>query len=159
MISYSWIWNLIGGLILALIATGAMMEVKSSSLIPKSLLLWPACLVLFGIFTFVEGCVLYGFSVTVLMGIVLAFCGVQAVLVNIRRLSPWPSGGVWLFLILMGLAFQIYPWYEQHVMGFIWVAVGLSKVLRERSANLELQGTPVWIQLLFLQAVLLASYR
>ena len=159
MISYSWPWNLAGGILLALVALGATMEAKSSSLLPKSLLLWPALLVAFGILTLLQGMVLYGFNViTVFFGIFLILCGVQAALVNIRRLSPWPSGAIWLTLILAGLGFQFYPWFEQRLLGFLWVAVGLSKVMRERSAALE-GGIPFWIQLLYAGAIWLAAYR
>ncbi len=158
MIAYSPVWNLVGGFVLALIALAATAEAKSSSLVPKSLLLWPALIVLFGALSFIQGWQLYGFSVTVILGIILILCGVQAGLVNIRRVSPWPSGAVWLTLILAGIGFQFYPWFEQRVMGFLWMAVGLTKVTRERSATLE-GGTPIWIQLLYLQAVLLAASR
>ena len=158
MICNSWIWNLIGGTLLALIATTAMIEAKSSALIPKSLLLWPAFVVLFGMVTMIQGWTIYGFSVTVLLGGFLILCGIQAALVNIRKLTPWPSGALWLALVLVGLGFQLYPQFEQHIMGFLWVAIGIAKVTRERSASLE-TGTPIWILLLYAQAVLLASYR
>jgi len=158
MISYSWGWNLAGGLLLALIATTAMAEAKSSSLVPKSLLLWPALLILFGILTLLQGWSLYGFSVTIFHGGVLILCGIQAGGVNVRRLAPWPSGGIWLALAVTGIAFQSYPYFEQHVMGFLWVATGIAKVIRERSAVLE-TGIPAWILFFYVQAILLASYR
>lgn len=158
MITDSWQWNLAGGVLLALIAAAATSEAKSSSLVPKSLLLWPALVIIFGILTLIEGVVIYGFSVTATLGIILILSGIQAMLVNIRRLSPWPSGAIWLTLMLAGVGFQLYPHFEQRVMGFLWIAVALTKVIRERSATLE-SGIPLWIQLLYVQAILLASYR
>ena len=158
MISDSWVLNLIGGILLALIATAALAEAKSSALISKSLLLWPALVVVFGIFSLLQGWRLYGFSVSVFFGAVLVFSGIQATLVNLRRFSPWPSGAVWLGLVLAGIGFQFYPHFEQHIMGFLWMAVGITKVVRERSASLE-AGAPIWILLLYAEAILLASYR
>ena len=158
MISESWGFNLVGGLLLALLATLATCEAKSSSLVPKSLLLWPVFVVLFGIVTLIQGERSYGFSVTVILGAILILCGIQAVLVNMRRLSPWPSGAVWFGLVLAGIGFQLYPFFEQRVMGVLWIAIGVAKVVRERSATLE-AGIPLWIQLLYVQAILLASYR
>ena len=157
MITESWFWNLLGGLLLALIATFALAEAKSSSLVPKSLLLWPALLVLYGIVNLVEA---WQFSeiFMALLGVFLILSGVQATLVNIRRLTPWPSGAVWLGLILAGAAFQLYPFFEHHLIGFMWIAIGITKVVRERSAALE-TGAPFWISLLYIQAILLASYR
>lgn len=158
MISESWVWNLAGGLLLALIATMSMAEAKSSSLVPRSLLLWPALLLIFGIVNLIQG---RGFSesfVRGFLGVILILCGIQAALVNIRRIAPWPSGGIWLGLILVGLGLQMDPLFVDHVMGFIWMAVGITKVVRERSASLE-AGTPFWILLLYAQAILLASYR
>ncbi len=158
MICDSWVWNIAGGILLTLIAAAAMIEAKSSALVPKSLLLWPAFIVLAGIATFIQGWTIYGFSVTVLLGWVLILLGIQAGLVNIRKLGPWPSGAVWLLLIPAGLLFQLYPLFEQRVMGFLWVAIGITKVMRERSASLE-TGLPTWIVLLYIQAILLAAYR
>lgn len=158
MISYSWPWNLAGGILLALVALAATVEAKSNALIPKSLLLWPALLVAFGVLTLIQAVALYSFNVTVFLGIFLILCGVQAALVNTRRLTPWPSGAIWLTLVLAGLGFQFYPWFEQRLLGFLWMAVGLSKVMRERSAALE-GGVPFWIQLLYVGAILLAAYR
>ena len=158
MISESWVWNGVGGLLLTLIATTAFIEAKSSSLLPKSLLLWPAFVILFGVVTLIQGGRGVGFSVSVLLGAILILCGIQAALVNLRQLSPWPSGGIWLGLVLAGLGLQLHSLFVERVMGFIWVAIGITKVIRERSASLE-AGTPLWILLLYLQAILLASYR
>lgn len=158
MISQSWTWNLTEGILLALIAASVTCEVKSSSLVPKSLILWPALLVLFGILVVTQGIVHSESPVSVVHGVVLILAGFQAMLVNIRQLLPWPSGGVWLALILTGIGFQFYPVFEQRLMGFLWMAVGLTKFIRERSATLE-GGMPVWIQLLYIQAILLAAYR
>lgn len=150
MITDSLLWNLIGGCLLALIAALAMAEVKSSSLVPRSLLLWPPLVILFGILNVVQG--------WIFLGIVLILCGIQAGGVNLRRLAPWPSGGVWLGLAGAGIAFQWEPLAMERVIGFVWVAIGITKVVRERSASLE-SGVPLWISLLFVQAILLASYR
>ncbi len=158
MISESWGFNLTGGFLLALIATTAIAENKSSSLVPKSLLIWPAFVVLFGIESLIQGWRSYGFSVTVIFGVVVILCGIQAVLVNLRRLSPWPSGALWLLLILTGAGFQLYPHFEQRIMGFLWIAIAVAKVMRERSASVE-AGIPIWLHLLYAQAVLLASFR
>ena len=158
MISESWGFNLTGGFLLALIATTAIAENKSSSLVPKSLLIWPAFVVLFGIESLIQGWRSYGFSVTVIFGVVVILCGIQAVLVNLRRLSPWPSGALWLLLILTGAGFQLYPHFEQRIMGFLWIAIAVAKVMRERRASVE-AGIPIWLHLLYAQAVLLASFR
>lgn len=158
MISYSWGFNLLSGLLLVLIATAAGGEAKSSSPVPKSLFLWPLLVILFGIESLIQGGWSYGFSVSVIFGAVLILCGIQAALVNLRRLSPWPSGAIWLGLVLTGIGFQFYPWFEQRLMGLLWVAIGITKVIRERSASLE-TGTPVWISLLYVQAILLVAYR
>ncbi len=158
MISGSWIWNLTAGIFLAFIATTVWIESKSSALVSKTLVLWPALTVLLGIETLIQGWINFGFSVTVILGLILILCGIQAALVNIRKWSPWPSGGIWLALVLAGIGFQLYPLFEQHIMGFLWIAIGITKVVRERSASVE-TGTPVWIFLLFVQAVLLASFR
>ena len=158
MISYSWLFNLAGGILLALTAAAAMAEAKSSSLVPRSLFLWPLLLILFGVVNLIEGWISYGFSVSVIFGAILILCGIQAMLVNLRRLPPWPSGYVWLGLIVAGLGFQLYPLFLQRVMGFLWMAVGVAKIARERSASLE-AGTPMWILLIFIQAILLAAYR
>ncbi len=158
MISDSWVWNIAGAILLLLIAATATIEAKSSALITKSLILWPAFMILMGIVTFIQGWTIYGFSVTVLLGLVLMFAGVQSGLVNIRKLGPWPSGALWLLLIPVGLLFQLYPLFEQRVMGFLWVAIGITKVMRERSASLE-TGLPTWIVLLYVQTILLAAYR
>lgn len=157
MITTPWLFNLMGGALLALIASAAMAEAKSSALIPKSLLLWPVLLVLFGalnLFSAWQGEIF----VRGTFGIVLLLCGVQAALVNIRRLSPWPSGAVWWGLVLVGIGFQFYPLFLERVMGFLWAAIGIAKVARQRSASLE-SGTPVWIFLLYAQAILLAASR
>ncbi len=158
MISYSTVWNLVSATLLAVIALTATMEAKSSSLLPKSLLLWPAFLTLFGILALIQGIALYGFSAAMTLGIVLTLCGIQAALVNLRRLPPWPSGAIWLALIAVGIGFQFYSHPEERMMGFLWMAVGATKVIRERSASVE-SGLPVWIQLLYLGAILLGAYR
>ena len=157
MITFNWIFNLSAGLLLALVATVAMVEAKSSSLVPKSLLLWPVLLVLFGVLNLAVGGV-EEFLFRGLLGSVLILCGIQAALVNIRKLSPWPSGLIWLGLVLAGIGFQFYSLFLERVMGFVWMAVGMTKLFRERSASLE-AGTPFWISLLYLEAIFLAAYR
>jgi hypothetical protein len=159
MIADAPFWNFAGGILLAVLATLVLAEFRSTSLIPKSLFLWPLFTVLVGIVTLIQGWYWYGFlSIFVLHGTFLILSGIQAALVNIRRLNPWPSGAVWLGLVLTGLGFQFYPLFFQRVMGFLWVAVGVTKVLRERSTTLE-GGTPLWVWLLYVQAILLAAYR
>lgn len=158
MISSSLLWNLTGSVLLAGIAAGAWIEARSSSLIPKSLLIWPALVVGLGIVTLIQGGIYEGVSVTLGLGAILTVSGVQALLVNIRKLSPWPSGLVWLGLAAAGAGFQFYSYYEERMVGLVWIAIGVTKVVRQRSAALE-GGTPVWIQLLYFQAVLLAAYR
>lgn len=158
MISDSWVFNLLGGAFLALIATAALVEAKSNALVSKALFLWPALLVIYGILNLLQGWRAEGLSVSVALGVLLILCGIQAALVNLRRFSPWPSGGIWLGLVPAGLGFQLYPLLEQRLMGFLWVAIGISKVIRERSASLE-SGTPIWILLLYAEAILLAAYR
>lgn len=157
MITSVWPLNLTQGFLLALIATTVMAELKSSSLVPKSLLLWPIYVMVFGALNLFAGG-LTEFFFRGFLGAVLILCGIQAGMVNLRRLAPWPSGAVWLGLVLAGAGFQFYPHFLERVMGFVWIAAGVSKVIRERSASLE-SGTPVWIFLLYLQAVILASYR
>lgn len=151
-------WNLIGGFFCALIATGAVIEARSSSLVPKSLLLWPIGLILYGIATLLQAWVLSDVGVYGMLGAVLILCGFQALLVNLRRTAAWPSGVIWLGLVIAGLVFETKPLVMDHLVGFIWIATGVTKVLRERSASLE-AGTPMWILLLYAQAILLASYR
>lgn len=161
MISEAAAWNLLEGILLALIATGAMAEAKSSSLVPKSLLLWPALVMVLGIVILIQGGLpgLFNFFYfPAVLGILLILCGIQALLVNMRKLQPWPSGGIWFGLTLVGAGFQFHPLFLHHVIGFLWTAVGVTKVVRERSASLE-GGTPLWILLLYAQAVLVASYR
>lgn len=157
MISESWVWNWGGALLLGLIATTAMMEAKSSSLVPKSLLLWPAFVILAGLFNLMQGGTT-AFFFRGFLGLILILCGIQAAGVNLRRLGPWPSGMIWLGLALVGLGMQFQSLLVERAMGFIWIAIGITKVMRERSASLE-AGTPFWILLLYLQAILLASYR
>jgi len=95
---------------------------------------------------------------SLLLGALLTLSGIQAALVNVRRLPPWPSGAVWLGLVLAGVGFQFHPLFAQRILGFLWAAVGITKVARERSPSLE-AGTPIWILLLYAQAILLASFR
>ena len=159
MITDSWIFNLAAGSLLALIATAALAEAKSSALVSKTLIVWPALVVLYGALSVTQGIFLArGPTASFLLGGILILCGFQAALVNLRRFSPWPSGMVWLGLVLAGMGFQLHPLFTQRVLGFLWAAIGITKVARERSASLE-AGTPIWILLLFAQAILLAAQR
>ncbi len=156
------------GLLIAM-ATFAMVESKSSSLIPKSLFLWPACGFLFGLFTAANGFLALasvgGSQATLVLGIVVLACSMQALLVNIRRISRWPSGALWLTFLLIGiipflsdptLADSDFEVFLSRLMGLLWACVGVTKVISEKSVSQE-GGIPVWIQLLYVQALLLAS--
>lgn len=134
---------------MALAAASATLEWRSNSLVPKSLLLWPALLIVFGVLNFPASKFLSG---------ILILCAVQALLVNVRRLSPWPSGLLWLGLVPASLEYQLSPGLLPNLMGWVWFSLGISKVIRERSTSLA-AGVPAWITLLYVQAVLLAAYR
>ena len=47
MMTSFWLLNLVQGFLLALIAATVTAELKSSSLVPKSLLLWPLFVIVF----------------------------------------------------------------------------------------------------------------
>jgi len=151
------------GLLIAM-ATFALLEAKSSSLIPKSLFLWPLSGFLFGLLC-LEPFFRRHHGSFLIMGIVLMACSSQALLVNIRKLSRWPSGSVWLGLILIGIMFQIpnpsvpepvFQDFYRRLSGFVWMAIGITKVIGERSVS-DTSAVPVWIQLAYLQAALVAS--
>ncbi len=160
----------IAAILLIGMATFAYIEAKSSSLIPKSLFLWPLCGFLFGVLA-VLGPVLgrgqmSGKSTLLALGIVFLLCSVQALLVNIRKLSRWPSGAIWLGFLLLGLLYQIpfegaaeplFHTFLRRISGFVWMAVGITKVISEKTVSQEGQ-TPPWILLLYVQAALIASF-
>lgn len=157
LISESWEWNLVQGILIALVAIFSTMEAKSSALISKSLLAWPLFILLLSGANFFQALRHAGILREIFVG-VLFLCGIQALLVNLRRLAPWPSGTIWLGLALAGLGLEFHSGFVRHLIGFIWMGVGLTKVIRERSPVLE-GGIPCWIQLLYVQAILIASYR
>lgn len=156
-------------LLLIAMASFALLEAKSASLIPKSLFLWPACGVLFAVAAlaapWADGGHASEKTVFLAVGLTMAACSLQALLVNIRKLSRWPSGLVWLALVLAGLLHQIpYAGAEEpafhtflgRLSGILWAAIGITKVVGERTVSQEI-GIPPWILLLYLQAVLIAS--
>lgn len=151
------------GLLIAM-ATFALLEAKSSSLIPKSLFLWPLSGFLFGLLCLEPFFRRHHVSFLV-MGILLMVCSSQAFLVNIRKLSRWPSGAVWLGLVIIGIIHQIpnpsvsepvFQDFYRRLSGFIWIAIGVTKVIGERSVS-DTSAVPVWIQLVYIQAALVAS--
>ncbi len=151
------------GLLIAM-ATFALLEAKSSSLIPKSLFLWPLFAFLFGLFC-LEPFLRRGHVSFLAMGIVLMICAAQAFFVNIRKLSRWPSGAVWLGLVLVGVLLQIpndavaepvFQNFFKRLTGFVWIAIGVTKVTGERSVS-DPSAVPVWIQLVYIQAALVAA--
>lgn len=151
-------------------ATGALLEAKSASLIPKSLFLWPLAGLLFGLLALAaplaRGSHGSGQVIVIGTGVAMLACSVQAFLVNIRKLARWPSGAVWLSLVVVALLHQIpYSGFQEPAFrtffrrfsGLLWAAIGVAKVLRERSVSQE-GGIPAWITLLYLQAALIASF-
>lgn len=151
------------GLLIAT-ATFALLEAKSSALIPKSLFLWPLSAFLFGLLC-LEPFLRRGHVSFLVMAIVIMICAAQAFLVNIRKLSRWPSGAVWLGLLLIGLMLQVpnpniaepvFQDFYRRLAGFVWIAIGVTKVIGERSVS-DPSAVPVWIQLVYVQAALVAS--
>lgn len=150
--------------LLASMATFALLEAKSSSLIPKSLFLWPLMGFLFGLFCLEPFFVRHHTSFLI-MGTVIMICAAQAFFVNIRKLSRWPSGAVWLGLALVGVLMQIpnnavaepvFQNFYKRLAGLVWIAIGVTKVIGERSVS-DTSAVPVWIQLVYVQAALVAS--
>ncbi|GEM_PF-1264306 len=169
MISIGSIMHLFAGLLLAAMATFALIEAKSTSLIPRSLFLWPMLGLVFGVLALGSSArgTLTGSSKLILftMGAVMSVCSLQAFLVNIRKIPRWPSGAVWLCLILITLASQLnytgaeeplFRLFFRRFSGFIWAAIGIAKVAGERAIAQE-GGTPAWILLMYVQALLMAS--
>ena len=157
--------HLLAGLLLVSMASFALIEARSSSLIPKSLFLWPFSGLLFGILTALAAFRMKNPALPAL-GIVMILCSLQAFLVNIRKLSRWPSGAVWLLLVLVCLIHQIpysgaeeplFRTFLRRFSGFLWAAVGITKVLSEKTVSQE-GAVPPWILLLYGQAILIASF-
>ena len=159
----------LAGLLLIGMATFALLEAKSASLIPKSLFLWPLMGFLFGLLALASpiarGSHLSNKIIFITMGVVMTCSSVQAFLVNIRKISRWPSGTVWLGFVLLGLAYQIpYPGkneptfqtFFRNLSGFLWAAIGITKVIGEKTVSQE-GRIPPWILLLYVQALLVAS--
>ena len=160
----------LAALLLISTASFALIEAKSSSLIPKSLFLWPLSGLLYGILA-VLGPILgrgqmSGKSTLLALGIAMILCSLQALLVNIRKLSRWPSGAIWLGLIVVGIIYQapssvpqepLFHTFLKRLSGFIWIAIGITKVVSEKTVSQE-GTTPTWILLLYIQAALTASF-
>ncbi len=156
--------------LLVAMATYALIEAKSSSLIPKALFLWPLAGFLFGLLAvlapFMGSGHLSGKQTLFVLGVVMILCSAQALLVNIRKLSRWPSGIVWLLLILVGVLYQapysgivepLFQTFLRRAMGFLWAGIGITKLISEKSISQE-GATPSWILLLYVQAILIASF-
>jgi hypothetical protein len=162
---------LVSALMLAM-ATFALLEAKSASLIPKSLFLWPLAGFLSGLLLVVQvlcvgGMVGVAFA-PLAAGAVLTLCSIQALLVNMRRLPRWPSGSIWLAFVFVGILYQAQPaWglfddmmfsvFYGRLVGYLWAAIGVTKVVGEKTISGG-SGAPIWIVLLFVQSVLLASF-
>lgn len=169
MISLAQILHWLAALLLVGMAVFALIEAKSSSLIPRSLFLWPLTGLILGALILLSGAVSYAHrapSPILLTGLVMILCSVQALAVNIRRIPRWPSGLIWLAWVLVCVLYQTAPpsgpgdalflTFYRRLSGLVWAAIGITKVISERSAAQE-GGAPVWIQLLFVQAALMAS--
>jgi len=156
-------------LLLVAMGTFALLEKRSTSFVSRSLLLWPLAGFLLSLMFLLGGSVKGAHSFPspafFATGIVLALCSVQALLFNIRKLSRWPSGWIWLGLVFACVFYQ-YLRPESHapsfqiffsrLSGWIWAAIGVTKVIAEKSVSQE--GVfPAWILLLYVQAVLIAS--
>jgi len=154
---------------LVAMATFAWMEVKSSSLIPKSLFLWPLMGLIFGVLVLAgshsaghqSGDKLAFLS----LGIVMILASIQALLVNIRKISRWPSGLIWLGLVLVIFFVQEptfaigephFSMFVRRLSAFLWAAVGITKVISEKTTVTE-GSVPTWIMLIYIQAILIAS--
>ena len=155
----------ISAFLLVAMASFALIEAKSSSLIPKSLFLWPLAGFLFGLMAF-GSLVSMKNHALVALGVVMILCSVQAFFVNIRKISRWPSGAVWLTLVLVAILYQIpytgadeplFHTFLRRLSGLLWAAVGITKVLSEKTVSQE-GAVPTWITLLYLQALLIASF-
>ena len=150
--------------------TYSLIEARSSSLIPKALFLWPLAGFIFG-FTaclspVIGGGHLSGKPTLFILGVVMILCSAQAFLVNIRKISRWPSGAVWLLFIFIAVLYQspyggivepVFQTFLRRLTGFLWAAIGITKVIGEKTISSE-NSVPPWIVLLYLQAILIASF-
>lgn len=154
---------------LVAMASFALMEAKSSSLIPKSLFLWPLAGLLFGLTALLSGFFqvhqVSGSATVLILGGVMLLASIQAFMSNIRKWSRWPSGAIWLGFVLVGILYQfpggsteepLFTDFYRHVAGFMWAAIGLTKVISEKTIS-QGTGVPAWIVLLYVQAVLIGS--
>lgn len=157
--------HLISALLLLAMASYALIEVKSSSLIPKALFLWPLAGFVFGLLSLVS-LIRMKNPILAELGVAMILCSLQALLVNIRKLPRWPSGAIWLLLLIVGLLHQMpYSGMEEPLLktflrrasGWVWAAIGITKVLSEKTVSQE-GSVPTWINLLYVQAILIASY-
>ena len=155
----------IAALLLIGMATYAFIEAKTSSLIPKALFLWPLFGALYGIFSLLS---VFRMPNPILLstGLIMLVCSAQAFFVNIRKLSRWPSGAVWLLFIVVALVHQVpfsgaeeplFRTFYRRLSGFIWAAIGITKVISEKTVSQE-GAIPNWITLLYIQAALTASF-
>ncbi|MBI4387559.1 MAG: hypothetical protein HY582_00765 [Candidatus Omnitrophica bacterium] len=157
--------------LLIAMATFALIEARSSSLIPKSLFLWPFFAFLFGILTLLGSFRMlvshWNGVIFLVLGIVIILASAQAFLVNIRKISRWPSGMIWLVgLSIVGILYQVpyalpaeeplFQHFIHRLSGFLWAAIGVTKMIEERTVS-EGSRVPTWITLLYVQAILIAS--
>jgi hypothetical protein len=168
MITLAQIVHWLAALLLVTMAVFALIEAKSSSLIPRSLFLWPLAGLVLGTLILLSLAVseTHRAQAAILTtGFVMILCSLQALAVNVRRIPRWPSGLIWLGWIVVCLLYQpaqpgagetLFLTFYRRLAGLIWAAVGITKVISERSAAQE-GGIPAWIQLLFVQAALMAS--
>ncbi|HNV86516.1 MAG TPA: hypothetical protein PKL97_06075 [Candidatus Omnitrophota bacterium] len=156
-------------LLLVAMGTFALLEKRSASFVSRSLILWPVSGFLLSFMflsaLFVKGPHSFSPSAFLVTGVVLALCSAQALLFNIRKLNRWPSGFIWLGLVLAGFFYQFagpgsqelsFRIFFGRLSGWIWAAVGIVKVIEEKSVSQE-GGAPAWILLLYVQAILIAS--
>jgi hypothetical protein len=164
------LFHWLAALLLVAMASFAWNEARSEALITRSLFLWPLSGFLFGLLILITPLVgtLHSedkvrFAV---LGAVFCACSVQAFLSNIRRVARWPSGAIWLALVIAGLMFQppseslefepFFLAFYRRFSGLIWAAIGIAKVAGEKGLTPQ-GGMPAWLRLLYLQAILIAS--
>ena len=161
----------IAAALLILTASFALIEVKSSSLIPRSLFLWPLSAFIFGALTLLSSFMMpprshWNSVIFLVLGFVMIVASLQAFLVNIRKISRWPSGIIWLGLIVVGILYQIpyavttqEPLFQNFIhrlSGLLWATIGITKIIGEQTVS-EGNRVPVWITLTYIQAILIAS--
>ena len=169
MLIFPWLSHWLAALLLIGMATFALLEAKSASLIPKSLFLWPLMGLLYGLMALASqisrGTPPPSKSILLVMGVAMTLCSLQALLVNIRKISRWPSGAIWLSLVLLAMVCQtpyagaeepVFHTFFRRLSGFVWAAIGITKVVSEKTVTQE-GGIPAWIILLYVQAALIAS--